>query len=798
MTTDHGRAEGRDQREHGPDREGDGLERRTVLKSVGVAGGIGLASGIGTGAVDSTQWSPSDQHVPETPHVRGSTRQVLVIGATEEATLELRDADGQTVATATADEFGSFAFRDVGPDGGYTVVEDPEGESTTLAEDIAVFPVAYEPPQELYDGQTLEPTDDGEIDYIEMRDGTDLACQVQIPGSGDPPYPTLILYDGYAPSVSASIPDEVSLLGYAVVAVNKRGTQCSGGKYDFWERLQWLDGYDIVETVAAQDWSDGVGLIGASYSGYSQFYAAAPQPPSLDAIAPGVPVGDYYRDVGRPGGIRNSRFASGWAQSRDSDNAPFPEGGRGDVEDRIEEDDLCYFNQLLGGQNVSIYDRLLENEFDTDFYQERAAWNFVEDIEVPTLLMTAWQDEQVGSRATRLLERFDGDHPVHFIGINGDHGAMMAYILDIIDFFTLYLEGEAPAGFDGTYEEALAAYQAEPYRIYWEKDQDLTTRAVSEYAEWPPGETWDLYFQPDGGLGPEPPETAASAGYQYVAPSEEEQLLDRDGDGRLVWEQAPEEQSATFVTDPLPADHVLVGSGLVELWVETTAEDTDIQVDLMEVRPDGQEMYVQSGWLRASHRQEKDQLSRPRRPWHTHRPGDVESLGDGYEQMRVEVHPFGHVFRRGSRLKVAVTNPGGTRDLWAFDVNDEAETNTIALSPERPSKVELPLVPGDSAPVTGRPDCGEVRNQPCRESRSGPLELPEIDGVVPTDLDGDGLYEDLTGSGDLGILDVQVLFRNLDSPAVQEYAWAFDFSDTGGEEVTIFDVQALFSRVLTE
>ena len=43
-------------------------------------------------------------------------------------------------------------------------------------------------------------------------------------------------------------------LGYAVVAVNMRGTGCSGGSYDFFEPLQLLDGYDIVETVAAQDW----------------------------------------------------------------------------------------------------------------------------------------------------------------------------------------------------------------------------------------------------------------------------------------------------------------------------------------------------------------------------------------------------------------------------------------------------------------------------------------------------------------------------------------------------------------
>jgi hypothetical protein len=46
-----------------------------------------------------------------------------------------------------------------------------------------------------------------------------------------------------------------------------RGSACSGGAFDYFERLQWFDGYDLVEALAAQDWSDGVALIGKSYPG---------------------------------------------------------------------------------------------------------------------------------------------------------------------------------------------------------------------------------------------------------------------------------------------------------------------------------------------------------------------------------------------------------------------------------------------------------------------------------------------------------------------------------------------------
>ena len=59
---------------------------------------------------------------------------------------------------------------------------------------------------------------------------------------------------------------------------------------------------------------------------------------------------------------------------------------------------------------------------------------------------------------------------------------------------------------------------------------------------------------------------------------------------------------AGHVSAPLDSDLVLVGNASVDLWVRSTATEADLEVTLSEVRADGQETYVQSGWLRASHR----------------------------------------------------------------------------------------------------------------------------------------------------------------------------------------------------
>ena len=67
-------------------------------------------------------------------------------------------------------------------------------------------------------------------------------------------------------------------MGFAVVDVNMRGTGCSGGAFDFFEPLQSLDGYDVIETIARQPWvlHHKVGMMGISYGGISQLFPARP------------------------------------------------------------------------------------------------------------------------------------------------------------------------------------------------------------------------------------------------------------------------------------------------------------------------------------------------------------------------------------------------------------------------------------------------------------------------------------------------------------------------------------------
>ena len=184
--------------------------------------------------------------------VHGSVKQVYVTGANTGEKLRLFDGDGKLVSTKPVGSLGGVLFRRVDAGKGYRV----RSADGALSRRVNVMSAKNAPNSTAIYNQTLPA---GGYGYLTTRDGTQLAVSVRLPGpAGEGPYPTLVEYSGYGyanPSgAEAGISQIANLLGYAVVDVNMRGTGCSGGAFDYFERLQCLDGYDVVETVARQSW----------------------------------------------------------------------------------------------------------------------------------------------------------------------------------------------------------------------------------------------------------------------------------------------------------------------------------------------------------------------------------------------------------------------------------------------------------------------------------------------------------------------------------------------------------------
>ncbi len=703
----------------------------------------------------------------------GGTEQVTVTGADPDVELQLANGDEVVVQTGTTDEAGQLIFRRVDPGGDYFVAAGAD-DTLVVSDPTDVGGLDDTPDPSFYEAQTLEIGEDetGGFGYIETRDGTLLAVDVSLPGpASEGPYPTVLEYSGYDtanPDDPEPVTQVAGLLGYATVAVNMRGTGCSGGSFLFFEGAQVTDGYDAIETAAAQPWvlDNEVGMVGISYSGLAQLWVAQTNPPSLTSIAPLAPIEDTYRATLYPGGIFNTGFAKEWAEERQEQGAP---AGQEYAANRIDEGDtVCEENQALRSQNPDMLQMVSENPFynDADLGDSLAPITFADEIDVPVFLGGAWQDEQTGGHWLAMVPELTGSDQVWATAFNGTHSDPLgpSVVTRWVEFNSFYVRKEIPelsalvrsigpsqlgpeiwgtddftipnTRFDDydDFDEALADFEAEqPVRVVFESGAGGTTAGSPEitfdatFDEWPIPETeaatW--FLGEDGSLTEsEPEDDDAADEYTYDATDHERTTLDLEerDDAWLVdppydWPNPVEGTSVNYVGDELDETLVMAGHASTDLWISSAADDVDLEVTLSEVRPDGKEVYVTAGWLRASHRALDEEASTVLKPVHTHREDDAEPVpGDEFTEARVELFPFAHVFREGSRIRITVDAPGGTRPLWKFDAVDHSEPVRIARSADAPSRVVLPVIPGlgPDAPAEF-PPCPGLRGQPCRD-----------------------------------------------------------------------------------
>jgi predicted acyl esterase len=719
----------------------------------------GTVTDSGEQTTPSTQPStsePAETFGVATFAIAPGTEQVTVTGAKPGDTLTLIDGDGTDIASGAVDDFGALLFRDV--EGGSIVrVRD----TLTQTDEVMVMSRGDSPVPAFYTEQRL-PTDG--LGYITTRDGTTLSASVWLPGPAeDGPYPTIVEYSGYSPSDpdSQGFSDLFVGLGYAYVGVNIRGTGCSGGSFNYFEYVQSLDGYDAIETVAAQPWvqNNRVGMVGVSYPGISQLFVAQTQPPSLSAITPFSVIADTAISTLYPGGILNTGFAVEWANDRTSEARP---EGQGWTTDRIEGgDDVCAANQQLRLQNPDLLGIITANQFwSDDVAAELAPRLFADRITVPTFVAGAWQDEQTGGHFPTMLDQFTGTDHLYATLLNGLHTESIgpAVLPRLIEFLDLYVAERTPTlgvartfapllggGLYGTtdialpaedrfagmsHAEALAAFESEPpIRVLFEEGaadgfpaRAPMPRFEAAFDAWPVPEAiaTEWYLTGAGRLGNSPNEDPSSTDYLALPDAIPPTFFDESSgniwsvDVEYDWQEGGLGTFAAWATDPLAAETVVVGSGSVDLYVMSNLGDTDLEVTITEIRPDGQEMYVQSGWLRASHRTLDEATSTELRPVHAHLEADASPLPDGvFELIRVELLPFAHVFRAGSRIRLIVDAPGGNRPLWEFDTIAGGEKVTIGHDPLFSSRVVLPVVASVDAPDE-YPECGALRGQPCR------------------------------------------------------------------------------------
>jgi uncharacterized protein len=572
--------------------------------------------------------------------------------------------------------------------------------------------------------------------------------------------------------------------------VNMRGTGCSAGAFDFFEPLQSLDGYDVIETIAHQSWvrDHKVGMMGISYGGISQLFTAQLQPPHLEAISP-LSVLDATATTLYPGGILNTGFAVAWAQQRQQEALPAgPNSGQAWAYKQIQSGDTtCAANQVLHGEAADLNAKITANShYDAAVADPLDPVTFVNKINVPVFMACQFEDEQTGGHCPELVRHFTGTTQKWFTFTNGAH-------IDSIDpntynrwydFLQLFVAHQAPVqnvaitraaapviyqvamGLPQsdlvtlpvdpiqvipTYSAALAAFDQLPQvRVLFDNGAGAGPTQTAKPGDPYPGfeksfsslpvpgtaaRTW--YFGPTGVLSNNAPTTGGIN--WFSAKANALPLTDygtNTGTGGLWgnasqwdwrWQQSPSGTAVSYVSAPLMANTTVIGSGAVNLWVKSSTPDVDLQATISEVRPDGNETFVQDGWIRASERKlstnSNNMFKRPSttlEPIPTFTAADASPMPAGqFVKVVVPLYYQGHAYRMGSRIRVTIAAPNGTQPIWSFSQTQPNGSGNVSISfsPSMPSSLILPVVPGVSV-STPLPACPSLRNEPCRPYRA--------------------------------------------------------------------------------
>lgn len=305
--------------------------------------------------------------------------------------------------------------------------------------------------------------------------------------------------------------------------------------------------------------------------------------------------------------------------------------------------------------------------------------------------------------------------------------------------FSTDLEADRFEHHDDDLDAALAEYLAEPaVRILFENGAGHEVAGATahrfevEVASFPPpGITPRRWWFDDGGRLVDDAPTVAGADRYLDDPDagelaySSELLSDLNRftmpQVPITWTRFTDEHRVAYQTEPLEEPLVISGVGHVELWLAPGTEDTGVQVTLTEIRPDGNEQRVQSGWHRPVHRIEDPAHSDELRVDYTFTEDDRAPLVPGdWIRFRVPIAPVTHLFRAGTRLRIAVSTPGRDHPFWCFDnpVRPGA-AHLVGRGGEHPSSMVLPVWPVHLAHDAEHPDPAAHRGQPCRPA--GPI-----------------------------------------------------------------------------
>ena len=527
---------------------------------------------------------------------------------------------------------------------------------------------------------------------IPMRDGRRLSAYVFFP-KGEGKFPAIFeqRYADISGAGSRKAAAKFAEGGFVIALVNYRGTHESEGVWRGYRALQWgelRDGYDVCEWLAAQPWCSGkIGTYGGSQAGYAQNYLAVTQPPHL--------VAQYMTDTGlslfhegyRIGGVtKPQRFIAGGKVARDpADN-----------------------DALLREWDA-------HPNYDNYWRDEDASLHF-DKMNLPCFTIGSWFDfmcqgsvasfigrQQHGGEKSRgqqmllLGPWLHGGYPKsnRICELTFPENAMFDVVAHMTKWFNHHLKGED----NGVEKDATVRY----YVMGAVGEKDAPGNVWREAKDWPPRAQSTSYFLHGNGTLNDFLTLSGGATFQipiyspdeakstsYASDPRQPMSLPFTGFPGAKDARPFEQQSEvrTWTTEPLREPQEWTGEVAAEVWVSSTARDTDFILRVSDVYPDGRSILLMDYPLRARYREgfDKQVLLTPGQPaklaWHI-----------GFTSI---------IFNKGHRIRVTIASTGapfyepnnqtGGPQTMDWMKTTQSAINTIWHDAAHPSRIIVPLM----------------------------------------------------------------------------------------------------------
>ena len=509
---------------------------------------------------------------------------------------------------------------------------------------------------------------------IPMRDGVRLSAWIYHP-DGNGPWPVLMEQRYVDVRAARQRYMRLAQHGYVVAGINFRGTVLSEGRFVGYRDLAWgrkRDGYDATEWLAKQRWSNGkVGSFGSSQAGFAQNLQAVTQPPHLAC--------QFMVDTGL------SLFHDGYRMG----------GATRYVQFRVMEQ-FCRNPQ----DNRLLVEEWTRHPTYDAYWEAEDSGRYFDKMDIPCFTVASWFDDPKGDSSIR---SFIGRQ--HHGGASSrgkqklligpwPHGGSKGNVVGDLQY---------PASARVSVEEVMLRWfghylqgkdtgitRTPPVRYYVTGatgEPDAPGNSWRDAIDFPPvSTTHSLYFQPGGGLAERlPPAAGGTTAYTSdpARPANMPALVARD---MRPYESDPGviQFTSPIFTDPTEWS----GQVHVELFITSTARDTDFIVKVCDVYPDGRSIALINSIRRARYREGFEQ----------------ERLLDQSQVARLafDIGWLSQIFNRHHHVRVTVSSTGapyyepnpqtGTRLASGPPAVTQVAVNRVLHNQLHASRIIVPLI----------------------------------------------------------------------------------------------------------